>query len=72
MSRLLVRFRLGAQNKNIIYEIKGLQDINYINKQNYNKDVKFLFKNDIQPYIDYVQNKYGQNFTDLYDKKDKI
>lgn len=56
---------------NQIYEIKGLQDINYINKQNYNKDIKFLFKNDIQPYIEYAQNKYGENFIDLYDKKDK-
>lgn len=54
-----------------IYEIKGLQDINYINKFNYNRDIKFLFKKDIQIYLDYVINTYGDSFTNLYEIKDK-
>lgn len=54
-----------------IIEIKGKQDINYINKQNYNKDVTFLFKSDMQFYINYVVNKYGSDYIRMYDTKDK-
>ncbi len=55
-----------------IYEIKGIKSKNSLAKQKYNKDVIFLYKNDIKFYINYVINKYGNHFIDLYDKKDKI
>ena len=54
------------------YEIKGIKSKNSLAKQKYNKDVIFLYKNDIKFYINYVINKYGKHFIDLYDKKDKI
>lgn len=50
-----------------LIEIKGKQDKNYIYKQQANKDVKFLFKEDIQFYIDYCINKYGKDYIKLYE-----
>lgn len=55
----------------IVYEIKGLQDCNSEEKKSFNSDIKFLYKNDMKPYIDYVTRKYGENFISLYDSKDK-
>lgn len=56
---------------NIIYEIKGIKSKNSIAKQLYNQDIIFLYRKDIKKYLDYVIEKYGNNFIDLYDKKDK-
>lgn len=54
-----------------IYEIKGINNDISKAKQMYNNDVCFLFKNDLTKYIEYVKTKYGDNFINLYDKKDK-
>lgn len=58
--------------ENIIYEIKGIKSKNSDAKQLYNPDIIFLYRNNMKKYLDYVINKYGKNFIDLYDKKDKI
>lgn len=55
----------------LVYEIKGLQDCNYKEKELCNEDIIFLYKKDMKPYIDYVIEKYGENFISLYDSKDK-
>ena len=57
--------------ENKIYEIKGINDEINKAKQQYNQDIIFLYKNDIQMYIDYAKTTYG-NFINCYDKKDKI
>ena len=56
---------------NTIIEIKGLKSSNSNAKQLYNPDIIFLYKNDMKKYLDYVINKYGNNFIELYEKKDK-
>ena len=56
---------------NEIYEIKGIKSKNSDAKQLYNPDIIFLFRKDMKKYLDYVIEKYGNNFIDLYDKKDK-
>ena len=58
-------------NDTDIYEIKGIKSKNSDAKQLYNQDIKFLYKNDMKLYLDYVIDKYGENFIDLYNKKDK-
>ena len=56
-------------NNNELVEIKG-----FITPKNKAKieqihDVTFIYKTEIQPYLKYVINKYGNNFCDLlYDK----
>lgn len=57
---------------NQIYEIKGIKSKNSEAKQKYNQDIKFLYRNDIKQYLDYVIKKYGKNFIDLYENKDKV
>ncbi len=57
---------------NQIYEVKGIKSKNSEAKQKYNQDIKFLYRNDIKQYLDYVIEKYGKNFIDLYEKKDKV
>jgi len=59
-------------NNKDIYEIKGIKSKNSDAKQKYNPDIKFLYKKDMKLYLDYVINKYGNNFINLYDKIDKI
>ena len=54
-----------------IFEIKGINDNISKLKQIYNPDVIFLYKNDMEFYLNYVVEKYGENFISLYDKKDK-
>lgn len=56
----------------VIYEIKGDQDENKIRKKESNKDIIFLYRNDIKPYLNYVIEKYGEDFVRLYDSKDKV
>ena len=53
-----------------IYEIKGIKDEFSDAKKKYNQDIVFLYRKDMEKYIQYAKNKYG-NFIDLYDKKDK-
>ena len=54
-----------------IFEIKGIKSKNSEAKQLYNPDITFLYKKDMIKYLDYVINKYGIDFINLYDKKDK-
>ena len=56
---------------NEIIEIKGIKSKNSNAKQLYNSDIKFLYRNDMKKYLDYVINKYGNNFIKLYEQKDK-
>ena len=58
-------------NDKDIYEIKGIKSKMSDAKQLYNKDIIFLYRKDMKIYLDYVIEKYGKNFIDLYDKKDK-
>jgi hypothetical protein len=53
-----------------IYEIKGINDDVNKAKQEYNPDVVFLYRDDVEKYIKYAKETYG-NFIKLYDKKDK-
>ena len=55
----------------VVYEIKGKQDKNLEEKRNSNQDVIFIYKSDMKPYLDYVIEKYGINFTEKYESKDK-
>lgn len=48
-----------------IYEIKGFEDDNAKLKSQYNPDIKVLKYDKIKPYLDYVTNKYGENFYDM-------
>lgn len=50
-----------------IIEIKGYSTPQWEAKQEQNKDVITLYKKDIQPYIDYVKEKYGNDLEILYD-----
>ena len=54
----------------VIYEIKGIKDELSDAKKRYNQDIVFLYRKDMEKYIQYAKNKYG-DFIDLYDKKDK-
>ena len=50
-----------------IIEIKGYSTPQWEAKQEQNKDVITLYKKDIQPYINYVKEKYGNDLEILYD-----
>lgn len=54
---------------NELIEIKGYINEEWLNKHKFNKDVKVLYKNDIIHILDYVKKKYGNNFTNLYEKR---
>ncbi len=50
-----------------IIEIKGYKTKQWEAKKKYNPDVKVLYKQDIQFYLDYVVKKYGNDYIKLYD-----
>lgn len=55
-----------------IIEIKGYSTKQWEEKLKQNPDIKVLYKNDIKPYLEYVESKYGKKFWEvLYDKKDE-
>lgn len=54
-----------------IYEIKGIRSKNSELKHKFNNDITFLYKDEMQLYLNYVIEKYGYNFTYLYEIKDK-
>ena len=57
-------------NNTTLVEIKGLQDPNWEIKHDTYPNVKFIFKQEIKPYLDYVITKYGKEFYNvLYDNK---
>ena len=59
-------------DKKELVEIKGINDDIAKAKLLYNQDVKFLYRNDMKEYLDYVKEKYdGDNFIKLYEKRDK-
>lgn len=52
-----------------IIEIKGYKSKGWKEKILYNPDIKILFFKDIKYILDYIKNKYGNNFCEiLYDK----
>lgn len=58
-----------------IIEIKGYKNEQWLEKEKQNPDVKVLYKDEIQFYMNYVIQKYGIDFIKLYDnsgKKDKV
>lgn len=50
-----------------IIEIKGYSTSQWEAKQSQNPDIIVLFKKDMQMYIDYVKEQYGNSFDYLYD-----
>lgn len=50
-----------------IIEIKGYSTEQWKCKEMQNPDVKVLYKNEMNKYLDYVINKYGNDFIKLYD-----
>ena len=55
-----------------IIEIKGFSTPQWKAKEEQNKDIKVLYKSDIQFYINYVIKKYGNDFIKLYDNSKPI
>lgn len=47
---------------NGIFEIKGYNTLESMEKQKQNADVKFLYENDMKVYLDYTMQKYGKEF----------
>lgn len=57
-------FKIG----NIFYEIKGYEDYKLKYKLKYfNKDIKVLYKDDLEEIFKYVKNKYGDDYIKLYE-----
>lgn len=52
-----------------LIEIKGYHSKQSEAKLKECKSVKFIFKNDMKKYLDYVIDTYGENFTELYENK---
>lgn len=49
-----------------LVEIKGFYTLKNKAKKEQYPDIEFIDKDKIQPYLDYAIQKYGSNFTDLY------
>lgn len=52
-----------------IIEIKGYKNKKWFAKEQQNKDIKVLNRKEIMPYLKYAINKYGKDFTKLYEEK---
>lgn len=52
---------------NDIVEIKGYKSDRWLAKLKYNPDIKVLYKNELNKIFEYVINKYGKNYTNLYE-----
>lgn len=53
-----------------IIEIKGYSTKQWVEKLRQNPDIKVYYESDMQPYLEYVESKYGKKFWEtLYDKK---
>lgn len=50
-----------------LVQIKGYKNKQWNEKYKNNTDIKVLYKQQIKPYLDYVVNKYGSNFIELYE-----
>jgi len=51
-----------------IIEIKGFNTEQWQIKMLNNKDVTVLYEEDMKPYFEYVENKYGKNYIEMYEK----
>jgi len=51
----------------ILTEIKGYKTDQWKAKLKYNPDVRALYKEDLIDVFEYVENKYGKNFIELYE-----
>ena len=50
-----------------VIEIKGYKSERWLCKLKYNPDVIVYCKEEMQKYLNYVIDKYGKNYTDLYE-----
>lgn len=50
-----------------IYEIKGYHSDKWEAKSKANPDVITLYRNEMEPILDYVITRYGKNFIELYE-----
>lgn len=48
-------------------EIKGYKTEQWLAKLKANPDVKVLYESDLNPILEYVRNKYGKDFINLYE-----
>lgn len=48
-------------------EIKGFKTEQWLAKLEANPDVKVLYEKDLEPVLEYVKNKYGKDFINLYE-----
>ena len=51
-----------------IIEIKGFNTEQWQVKMLNNKDVTVLYEEDMKPYFEYVESKYGKNYIEMYDR----
>lgn len=52
-----------------LVEVKGYKTEQWLAKIKANPDVKVLYEQELKPVLDYVKNKYGKNFIDLYEHR---
>ena len=55
----------------VLYEIKGYENDKAKAKHEQHPEVTYLDKQKMQKYLNYVINKYGNDFIKLYDRLDK-
>lgn len=76
-NKQLRKYKLNGEEKGyipdfivdgVLIEIKGYRTIEWEAKHRYNPDVKVLYEKDLKEVFDYVKNKYGTNFINLYEK----
>jgi hypothetical protein len=48
-------------------EVKGFKTEQWLAKLSANPDVKVLYEKDLEPILEYVKNKYGKDFINLYE-----
>jgi hypothetical protein len=48
-------------------EVKGFKTEQWLAKLEANKDINVLYEKDLQPILEYVKTKYGNNFLHLYE-----
>jgi hypothetical protein len=63
--------------EDVFYEIKGRRNFEQIDEENKQKIMQFekklvvLYEEEMKPYLNYVIDKYGKNFYNLYDKMEE-
>jgi hypothetical protein len=50
-----------------LVEVKGYKTEQWIAKLEANPDVQVLYEKDLKPILEYVKNKYGKDFVNLYE-----